>query len=68
MSNVNTKMQTFYRKGYHDAIMDSTAFIDLVSKKFGHLKFKNDLTLDLFLATMLNDLNRSLNGSGNQQD
>lgn len=60
MSNVvNTKIQAFYNKGYRDAMNDVNYFIDVARQHFGDLKVEQDLTIDKFLAIMLDELNKT---------
>ena len=59
MSNVDTRLQKFYNKGYRDAITDNARFVSLVIEKFGYLKMENQLTLEQFLAIMLHEFNKA---------
>jgi hypothetical protein len=59
MSNIDTRMQTFHNKGYHDAMNDCNKFLFTVSKKFGHMKFDSGLTLDRFMCIVVEELNKT---------
>ena len=67
MSNINTKIQAFYNKGYRDAMNDVNYFIDVTRQHFGDLKVEQGLTIDKFLAIMLDELNKTYGRSTETQ-
>lgn len=64
MSNVNTKLQDFYNRGYGDAIDQCSAFLKAIEAKFGNMTLGGGLTLGKFIVTMDTEIN-AFNGQRN---
>ena len=63
-SNVNTRIQKFYNKGYQDALKDSDAFLNAAIEQFGHIKLrKSTATLGDFLSMVATEMNNCFGGT-----